>query len=80
MKKIIFKGLGPFKTVTHEGKILKDGAVLSLDEATADAYIKAGFAIEVKSEEQQELEQKHVKKRNDIRKEIEENNKKEGDK
>lgn len=50
MKRIIFKGLGPTGNVTHDGQIIKDGAIIEVEDNIAEAYIKLGIAYEVTDE------------------------------
>lgn len=82
MKKILFKGLGPNRTVAHEERVLRDGAVVEVEDSIAEAYINAKYAIEINSTEQEQKEQKHIAKRNETRKDVEDlaKKKKEGDK
>jgi len=50
MKRIIFKGLGLTGSITHENQIIKDGAIIEVEDNIAEAYTKIGLAYEVTDE------------------------------
>ncbi len=70
MKRIIFKGLGPTGNVTHEGQIIKDGAIIEVEDNIAEAYIKLGIAYEVTDELDAIKLQEKIKKDEATRKKV----------
>jgi hypothetical protein len=69
-KKVIFKGLSPTDSVTFENQILKNGAIVDMPVAIADAYLKLKLAYEItdmnEAQKYQKLEEKNAQKREDI--------------
>lgn len=89
MKKIIFKGLGPTGNIVHDGKLIEDGAIVEMEDVSADAYIKSRLAYEITDEAEaikiQALIRKNIEERNKVlkaagKKEIKETSKKGGSK
>jgi hypothetical protein len=72
LKKILLTGFGPRDNITHNGKIYRNGAVVEMEDAHADAYINANLAEEVAGADAPEalalqaLEEKNAKRRDQI--------------
>lgn len=69
-KRVIFRGLGPTGNVVYRDQLIEDGAIVDLDEKTADAYIKAMLAYEVEDESEALEKQKQVHLNKQRREEI----------
>jgi|GEM_PF-5262484 len=83
--KVIFRGLGPndnivFKDKDEKEKLVKNGAIVDLEEDIAKAYIGVGLAYEVVDENEAKKIQKGILKNNEKRKELEEKEVKKGGK
>lgn len=75
--KICFNSLGPKSSVTLGNKIYKNGSSIDVDDEIAKAFIDCKLAFEIKNLEDeneviaiQRLDQKNVKKRNEILKKV----------
>lgn len=51
LKKILFKGLSPYGTHTHNGRQYANGDILECEDAVADALIDAHLAIDTNDRE-----------------------------
>ena len=85
MKKIIFRGLGPTGNVTYKDKdgkekLIKDGAIVTMEKEKADAYIKARLAYEVVDENEARKIQNLIKENQKTREKVEKAAKKGGKK
>ena len=83
--KVIFRGLGPsdnivFKDKDGKEKLVKNGAIVDLEEDIAKAYIGVGLAYEVVDENEAKKIQKGILKNNEKRKELEKKEVKKGGK
>ena len=83
--KVIFRGLGPndnivFKDKDEKEKLVKNGAIVDLEEDIAKVYIGVGLAYEVVDENEAKKIQKGILKNNEKRKELEEKEVKKGGK
>lgn len=70
MKRIIFRGLGPTGNITHDGQIIKDGAIIEVEDNIAEAYIKSALAYEVTDELDAIKLQEKIKKDEETRKKV----------
>lgn len=63
--KIQFERLGPTETVTYDGRIYKNGAVVEMEESHARAYLNAKLAVMVEDVQKAlarvKLEEKNTK-------------------
>lgn len=83
--KVIFRGLGPNDNIVFEDKdgkekLVKNGAIIDLEEDIATAYIEVGLAYEVVDENEAKKIQKGILKNNEKRKGLEEKEVKKGGK
>lgn len=83
--KVIFRGLGTNDNIVFEDKdgkekLVKNGAIIDLEEDIATAYIGVGLAYEVVDENEAKKIQKGILKNNEKRKGLEEKEVKKGGK